>query len=259
MIRLETFKSTTMRTVLATLVAGGLALGAAQETPATPETAQQPGQQQQQDVALPPGVDPDETVAQFGDDRTITQQQFAQEFDRAMRGLAMQHGLQYTDETRQMFERFRGEFLEMYGTQQALLREAEARGIEITDTELDQQLEQARTQWGDQFDATLRDLGYADEAQYREAVREGMLAQRVVDQLRGEIEWTDADLEQYHELHRTRYFADRPFQEVRGQVEQRFVSEQLQQRFADLRVEHGIEVHTDRLATDTAPAGVGAN
>jgi hypothetical protein len=258
MDRFHTFKSAAMRKVLATLVAGGLALGVAQQAPATPETAQQPGMQHQQDVTLPPGVDPDQPVAQLGPDEPLTQQQFAQEFDRAMRGLAMQHGLQFTDETRTMFDRFRGEFLEMYTTQQALLREAEARGIEITDAELDAQIGQARMQWGDQFDQTLMDLGFADEMAYRDSVREGMLAQRVVDQLRGDIQFDDAELQEFHQQFRTQYFGDREFDEARADVEQRFVSDRLQQRFTDLRTEHGIEVFTDRLATDTGPA-VGPN
>jgi len=254
----KSFKSAAMRTVLASLVAGGLALGVAQQAPATPETAQQPGMGMQQDVTLPPGVDPDEPVAQFGDDEEFTQQQFAQEFDRAMRGMAMHHGLQFTDEVRTMFDRFRGEFLEMYATQRALLREAEARGIEVADAEVDAQVLQARTQWGEGFDQTIMDLGFEDETAYRDSVREGLTAQRVADELRGEIEFADADLEEFFEQHRAE-FGDREFDEARGDVEQRFVSDRLQQRYGDLRAEHGIEVFTDRIATDTRPAMPGQN
>jgi hypothetical protein len=253
MFRIHSFKSKAMRTVLATLVAGGLALGAAQQEPATT----QPGIQH--DVTLPPGVDPDEPVAQFGPDEPLTQRQFAQEFDRAMRGMAMHHGLQFTDEVRTMFDRFRGEFLQMYATQQALLREAEARGIEIMDADVDQQVMQARTQWGDRFDQTLTDLGFADETAYRESVRESLLAQRVVDELRADVQWTDAELEQFHERYRAQYFGDRAFDEARADVEQRFVSDRLQQRFADLRTQHGIEVFTDRVAIETGPTRVAPN
>lgn len=253
----RTFKSSAMRAVLASLVAGGLALGVAQQEPATPETAQQPGMQQ--DVTLPPGIDPDQPVAQFGPDEPLTQRQFAEEFDRSIRAMAMHHGLQFTDEVRTMFDRFRGEFLEMYATQQALLREAEQRGIEITDVEVDQRVDQARVQWGDQFDQTLTDLGFADEMAYRESVREGMLAQRVVDELRADVQWTDAELEEFHAQHRTQFFGDREFDEVRADVEQRFVSDRLQQRFGDLRAEHGIEVFQDRIATEPGPAGLGTN
>jgi hypothetical protein len=265
MHRFASFKSRALRTVLAALVGGGLALGVAQQEPATPATPgatpttpAQPGMGMgTQDVTLPPGVDPDETLAELGEGMTLTQHEFAQQFDRAIRGLAMQHGLQFTDQTREMFDRFRAEFLEMYATQQALLREAETRGIEVTDIEVDQQIAHARGEWGPQFDQVLGDLGYADEAQYRDAVREGLIAQRVVDELRADVEWTDEDLAEYHEMHRARFFGDREFDEVRGQVEQRFLGEQLQQRFTDLRAQYGIEVFPDRLAE--GPAGLGTN
>jgi hypothetical protein len=247
MHRFASFKSRALRTVLAALVAGGLALGVAQQEPATPATPATPGAT----PATPA------TPAELGEGMTLTQHQFAQQFDRAIRGLAMQHGLQFTDQTREMFDRFRAEFLEMYATQQALLREAETRGIEVTDIEVDQQITQARGEWGPQFDQVLGDLGYADEAQYRDAVREGLIAQRVVDELRADVEWTDEDLAEYHEMHRARFFGDREFDEVRDQVEQRFVGEQLQQRFTDLRAQYGIEVFPDRLAE--GPAGLGTN
>jgi hypothetical protein len=253
----RTFKSSAMRAVLASLVAGGLALGVAQQEPATPPATQQYGMHQ--DVTLPPGVDPDEPVAQFGPDEPLTQQQFAQEFDRAVRSMAMHHGLQFTDEVRTMFDRFRGEFLEMYVTQQALLREAEQRGIQVTDAEIDQQVDQARMQWGDQFDQTLTDLGFADEMAYRDSVREGMLAQRVVDELRADVQWTDTELEEFHAQHRTQFFGDREFGDVRADVEQRFVSDRLQQRFTDLRTQHGIDVFPERIGMGTGPAGAGTN
>jgi hypothetical protein len=255
MNRIDSFKSTALRSVLAALVAAGLALGVAQGEPATPGA--QPGMGMQQDVTLPPGVDPQEPVAQIGMDEPLTQQQFAQEFDRAMRGFAMQHGLQFTDEFRTMFERFRGEFLQMWATQQALLREADVRGIEIADVEVDQQLTEARGLWGADFDRMIGDLGYQDELAYREAIREGLLAQRVVDDLRAEFMWTDQDLEQFHTEHRDRFFGGQEFADVRDQVEQRWMSEQLQGRFADLRVQYGIEVFPDRLVGTGGQPGLG--
>jgi hypothetical protein len=214
-----------------------------------------PGVGHHRRVTLPPGVDPDQPVAQVGPDQPLTQQQFAEEWDRAVRGLAMDHDLQYTDELRQTFDRFRGEFLEMYTTQRALVREAEARGIEVTDEELDIQLTQVRARWGDRFDQTLTDLGFADEAAYRDSLREGLLAQRVVDEFRGDVQWTDEELQEFHELHRGRYFRDQAFDQVCPEVEQRFVSERLQERFRDLRGEHGIEVFPDRLRHHQPPIG----
>jgi hypothetical protein len=273
-----------MGTLLALVTAFALSIGVAQATqpaqpaqptqptqpaqPTEPVTPAQPTDPDDEDEAvqpdmpaapqlpvqtelgtLPPDVDPEETVIQLGQDETVTQQQFAREFDRAMRSLALQQGIPYTQETRELFDRFRGEFLEMYATQQALLQEARDRGIEITDQEVDQQIDMAREAVGDeQFEQTLRDLGYDGIEAYRMAVREGIMAQRVADEFRGEIAVTDEELQAYHEANRARYFQDREFDEARDEVENRLIGERLNERFRTLRTDRGIETFADRVA-----------
>jgi hypothetical protein len=214
------------------------------DMPVAPQLPVQPGL-----GTLPAGVDPMEPVIQLGADETVTQQQFAREFDRAMRSLALQQGFPYTEQTREVFDRFRGEFLEMYATQQALLREARDRGIEITDQEIDEQLDLARGDMDDMaFEQTLRDLGYLHVEDYRMAVREGIMAQRVADDFRAEIMVSDEELRGYHETHRARFFQDREFDDARDDVERRLVGERLGERFRTLRQDRGIEVFGDRLA-----------
>jgi parvulin-like peptidyl-prolyl isomerase len=231
------------RTLFATLVAALMAASAlAQDT--TVDVAPQ----------LPSSVDPQQPVIQLGPDETVTQQQFALEFDRAMRAFALQAGMPYTAETRELFDRFRGEFLDQYATQQALLREAETRGITVTDEEIDQEIERARTAIGaDRFDETLRELGYMTEDAYRGAVREGLVAQRVADEYRAEISPTDEEIQGYYDQNRTTLFQDRPLDEVRPDVENRFVGERLNERFRQLRDEQGIQTFPERVQTP-APA-----
>jgi hypothetical protein len=188
-------------------------------------------------------------VIQLGADQTITQQQFATEFDRAMRSMALQFGMPYTQETREVFDRFRGEFLDMYATQQALLLEARERGIEIADEDVDREVENLRTAVGaDQFDRTLMDLGYLGLEDFRTSVREGLMAQRVADEFRADIAFTDQDLQEYFETNRARFFHDRTFDEARDDVERRFVGERLGEQFRTLRTDHGIETYADRIA-----------
>jgi hypothetical protein len=214
------------------------------DMPIAPQLPVQPGI-----GTLPEGVDPMEPVIQLGEDETVTQLQFAGEFDRAMRSLAMQHGFPYTEETRQLFERFRGEFLEMYATQQALLREARDRGIEITDEEIDEQVDLARGDVDDMaFAQNLRDLGYLNVEDYRLSIHDALMAQRVADEFRGEIMVSDEELREYHETHRARFFQDREFDEARDDVEQRLIGERLNEQFRTLRQDRGIEVFSDRLA-----------
>jgi hypothetical protein len=198
---------------------------------------------------LPAGVDPNQPVIQLGTAETVTQQQFATEFDRAMRSMAMQFGMPYTQETREVFDRFRGEFLDMYATQRALLLEARQRGIEIADADVDREVENVRGAVGaDQFDRTLADLGYRGLEDFRTSVREGLMAQRVADEFRADIAFTDQDLQEYFETNRTRFFQDRTFEQARDDVERRFVGERLGDRFRTLRTDHGIETFADRIA-----------
>lgn len=256
---LSTHARTVLRMLLATLVAGGLALGAAQQdAPATPppgeeeaeetfvgEQPEMPGVGHQRRVTLPPGIDPDEPVVQVGPDRVLTQLQFAELWDRAVRGLEVD--LPHIDEFQAAFDRFRRDLLDLWATEQALVFEAHRRGIEIPEAEIDARIEQARARSGEQLDELLVEIGFQDEAAYREAVREGMLAQRVLDELRAEVEWTEEELREWHEWHRGRYFEDRDLDEVRPEAERLFVIERLLERFHYLRGEYDIEAFPDRL------------
>lgn len=40
----------------------------------------------------------------------------------------------------------------------------------------------------------LVEVGFPDEVAYREAVHEAMLAQRVLDELRADVRWTEEEL-----------------------------------------------------------------
>lgn len=93
----------------------------------------------------------------------------------------------------------------------------------------------------------LVEVGFPDEVAYREAVHEAMLAQRVLDELRAEVRWTEEELRDWHEWHRGRYLADEELDEVRPELERLFVSEQLQEQFRQLRLQYEIEVFPERL------------
>ncbi len=219
--------------LLALVVALGFGTGSAQDASTLPAT-----------------VDPNETVIDLGMDETVNQQQFAQEFDRAMRALALQQGLPYNTETRALFDRFRADFLNQYATQQALLREGEARGIAVSDEELDGQIQQAQDALGGEeaFQQAITDLGYDSVDEYREVAREGLLAQRVVDELRTDVQISDDQVQTFYDENQAELFQDRPLEEVRPEVEARLMSEQLNQRFQEIRDEQGIQTYPERLS-----------
>ena len=204
---------------------------------------------QDQDASQEPAVDPDAPVIELGEDETITQQQFSQEFERAMRMLALQQGVPYTDETRAAFDRFQGEFLRQYATQQALLREAEERDVTVTDEEIDQQIEGARESLGgdEAFNDVLGELGYDSVDAYRADVREGLTAQRVADSFAAEVEPTEDEIQAYYDENQASQFPERSLDEARTEVEQAIRSEALTARFDELRAQYGIETFPDRL------------
>lgn len=208
---------------------------------------------QDQDAGQAGEVDPEQPVIEIGQDETITQQQFEDEFNRATRALAAQQGVPYTAETREMFDRFRADFLDQLAIQRALLLEAEERGITVGEDEVEQQLDQARESFGgeEQFEQGIREFGYESTDAFREATREGLLAQRVTDEFRSEIELSDQDVETFFEENRAE-FGDQPFEQVRPQVETQLMNERLNERFLDLRQRFGIETFPDRVSTSGA-------
>jgi parvulin-like peptidyl-prolyl isomerase len=206
----------------------------------------------QESATLPATVDPDEAVIDLGMDETVTQQEFAQEFDRAMRALALQQGLPYNTETRALFDRFRADFLNQYATQRALLREADSRGITVTDEELDQQIQKAQGALGGEeaFQQAIQDLGYMSVDEYREVAREGLLAQRLVDELRTDVDISDEQVQTFYDENQAELFQDRPLEEVRPEVEARLMSQELNQRFQEIREAQGIQTYPERLSVN---------
>ena len=210
-------------------------------------------QDQQNAAGDPAGAvgDPNQTVIQLGEGETITVGEFDEEFERAMRSFAARQGVPYTEQTRALFDRFRADFLNQLATQEALLREAEARGITVTDDEVQEQLDLAREAAGGEeaFTSALQDLGYDSPDAYGEAVREGLIAQRVVDEFRSEIDLADEDVQQFYDENADR-FGDQPLEEIRTQVEAEAVNDRLNQQFEELRSQYGIEIFPDRVTVD---------
>lgn len=202
-------------------------------------------------------VDPDEVVIEIGPDETVTFEEFETEFDRAMRSLAAQQGLPYTSETRELFDRFRADFLTQYATQQALLQEAEARGITVSDEELDQEIDRVRENLGGdaEFETAIQEFGFATADDFRESARQGMIAQRVVDELSMDIELVEGDVQTYFEENQNR-FGDRTLEQVRPEIETELRSERLSTQFNDLRRQYGIETYPDRLGTGPNTDGI---
>ena len=154
-----------------------LGLGMAQDTPAS--------------------LDP--VVIQVGD-TTETLSNFNQRFEIALRNVAAQQGVQLDAATRAQFEGFKPVFLDQRATELALLGEAQARSITVSDEDVDARVAEARQNFDsdEAFNEALQSAGFADEAQLRQIILETDTIQAVVDALREEVEVSDADVEAYY-------------------------------------------------------------
>lgn len=216
-------------------------------------------QTQDQDTSAAEQVDPNEPVIEVGagDGDPITQQEFQQAFDRAMRTLAAQQGIPYNEQTQALFDRFRADFLNQYATQQALIQEAEERGITVTDEQVTQQVDRARQAFGgdDQFQQGLQELGYENVEAYRQAAREGLLAQGVVDELSTNVQVTDEQIQTFYDENQEQ-FGDQTLEQVRPQIETQLTNQQLSQQFEELRSQYGIQTYPERLQSISDPEGL---
>lgn len=143
---------------------------------------------------------PDTVVLRAGDyEETLGE--FEERFEIAIRGLAASQGLELTDEIRTQLAEFRPSFLEQRATEVALLQEAERRGIEVTEAETDELVEEARSSVpeGQEFASILEEAGFRDETQLRQLVNETERIQRVVDQIEADIEVGDEAVQAFYE------------------------------------------------------------
>ena len=142
----------------------------------------------------------DQVVLQAGD-YVETESEFESRFEIAIRGLAASQGLQLTEEVRSQLDRFKPSYLEQRATEVALLREAEKRGITVTEEEVDQRLEEVRSNLaeGQDFAGLLEQAGFRDEEHLRQLVRETELIQQTVDAIEADLEIADSEVQEFYE------------------------------------------------------------
>ena len=202
------------------------------------------------------GMGGNEPALEVGGEVAYTSAEFEEEFNRAIRALALQQGVPFNDETRAMFDRFRSDFLNQLATQEALLREAEARGITVTDEQVQQQIDQIRSSLGGEeaFQQTLDELGYADVQQYRDDVREGLLTQQVIDEMRANIQLSDEEVTTFFQENQ-QMFGNASLEDVRPQVESQLVSQRLSEQLAGLQDQYQVETNPSVVQADVQMDG----
>lgn len=145
-------------------------------------------------------ADGDAVVIEAGE-IVITRADFDERFRVAVFSAAAQQGQPVTDELMEQFAEVRPQFLDQLVTQMILIREADALGVSVSDEEIDAQVEQARAGLPEDqsFDEALEQVGFRDEGQFRELLREQALVNEAVSALQAGIEVDESDIEAFYE------------------------------------------------------------
>ena len=188
-------------TVLVVLVVSGLMLVAAQTT-----RTQTTGPAAQSAPSAEPAApaDPNAVVFRLGDTE-VTAAEFEPRFNIALRGLAAQQGAPLDAATLEQFSALRPNFLDQFATQQVLLQEAETRGVNVPEADVEAQVTQAREGAGENFEQALVQAGYEDEAALRTSIQESLILQGVVEQLRGEVTVSPDSVRQFYNQNQAQF------------------------------------------------------
>ena len=148
----------------------------------------------------------DPVVIQIGDE-TITQSEFDQRFALAARNVAARQGIPYTEETRALFDSLRPAFLEQLTTELVLLQEAQNRGINITDEEVENQLSQLRGRFESETDFLefLAEAGFEDEAAFRQFVKNNLAVQAVAEILGEDVTVGDEQIQNFYQANQQQF------------------------------------------------------
>lgn len=148
--------------------------------------------------------DADDPIVISLDDTQVTLSEFEERFEITIRSLAAQQGMPLTDETREMFAGFRLNFLEQRATELVLMQEADDRGIEVTEADVDAEIERIRANFEteEQFQDVLEQAGFTDEAQLKTVIQESELVRQVAEALQADIEISDEAIEAWYEENR---------------------------------------------------------
>lgn len=151
----------------------------------------------------------DPVVIRFGDIEE-TRSDFDSRFEIAIRSLAAAQGIQLDAPLRAQLEGFKPQFLERRSTELVLLGEAQARGIEVEDSVVDEQVDAIKADLleGTSFEDFLAGAGFTGEEQFRTFVFESQLLQDTVNVLQEEIEVTEEQIAGAYEARQEEFLSD---------------------------------------------------
>jgi foldase protein PrsA len=149
---------------------------------------------------------PEGSIAVVGD-KTVTKEQFDALMEQQKRA-AESKKQDFPAAGTAQYEAVKAVVVKGLVEQQEWELEAEARGIEVTDQEIETQLNQQKEQYGltdeQKYQAELAKAGITD-AQVRDQVRLGILTNKLSEAVTKNVAVTDADVKAYYDKNRSTY------------------------------------------------------
>lgn len=186
-------------------------------------------------------------------ERRITPREFNRAFVRAMRTFANRQGIPINPLTIFFFDDLRDRYLDQVATEEALLAQARARGLAVSDAEVENVVRRLQMRFAndEEFRRALPAFGFADENELRTAIREQALIGALFTELQSEITVTDEEIRTFYEDNRelfrvgpgTNLFLKQVEEPIRRTLER----QKLEERIAQLRTSYNVDVFRGNL------------
>lgn len=127
--------------------------------------------------------------------------EFDERFEIAMLGVAAQQGVELNDELRAQLGVYKPQFLDQRATELALLEEAKARELSVSDEDLEAQVEEIRSGATEEqsFEDIYTAAGFESEEDLRAYLSEQLLVEQLVGQLQEEATVSEEDVSSAYE------------------------------------------------------------
>lgn len=191
-------------------------------------------------------------LIQFGEN-SISSAEFDQAFVQAMRNFANQQGIPLNETTVFFFADLRDRYLEQFVTEEVLLAEAVARGIEISDDEATDLIQPLKSNFVDDaaYQAALEAAGFASERDLIDAVKDDATINALLESIQADIAVSDEEIRTFYEENTDIFQIDPgvilPLEQVDERIQDLLFQQQLQDQIAEIRTDQGVEIFAGNL------------
>jgi len=142
----------------------------------------------------------DTVVIEIGE-QTMSLAEFDERFLLTARNIAAQQGMSLNDEMLGQLIGLRPNYLDQLATEMVLLSEADARGLTLTEEEVDAQLQTIIDGFEsrEEYETLLAEAGFGDEAQLRRLIQENGSIRLIVEDIQNNIELSDDAIQAFYD------------------------------------------------------------